>query len=137
MSLKVVDMTRAVLDIRSDFSITDRKLEPGKMQRINGITLGYVESTHGFPHNGERHPDGDEVLILLSGCLRISADSQEDDVIINPGSACIVPKGEWHKVHVLEPSKFIYASPGPNGEHRALSEKELEEWQRKMTEGSK
>ncbi|MEM8766297.1 MAG: cupin domain-containing protein [Pseudomonadota bacterium] len=136
MTLKVVDLSQTVLDIRGDRSITARAREPGNMQRIDGLTLGYVESTHGFPHNGERHPDGDELLILLSGRLRISADSQEEDVIMDPGSACIVPKGEWHKVHVLEPSSFIYASPGPNGEHRALSEEELEAWRRKMADES-
>ena len=134
MVLEVVDLAKAVLDIRSDFSIRSRELTPGKPQRVDGITIGYVESTHGFPHNGEVHPDGDEILILLSGRLRVSADSLDDDVIITPGSACIVSKGEWHKVHVVEPSTFIYATPGPSGDHRDLSEEEMLAWQQKMNE---
>ena len=135
MVLKVVDLASSVLDVRSDFSISARELTPGKPQRVEGITIGYVESTHGFPHNGEVHPDGDEILILLSGCLRVSADNLDDDVIIKPGSACIVSKGEWHKVHVVEPSTFIYATPGPNGDHRDLSDEEMSAWQQKMSEG--
>ncbi|MEM7018307.1 MAG: cupin domain-containing protein [Pseudomonadota bacterium] len=127
--INVIDLKTTVLDIRTDFSITPREKKPGGMQRIDGLTLGYVETAHGFPHNGEQHPDGDELLILISGRLRITADSQETSSDLHPGQACIVPKGEWHKVHVLEPSTFIFATPGPNGEYRRLSDSEMKAWQ--------
>jgi hypothetical protein len=31
-----------------------------------------------------------------------------------------VPKGEWHRVHVLEKTQLIHITPGPNGDHRPL-----------------
>ena len=132
MSVEIVNLNDTVLDLRRDFSITPRKRVPGKIERVDGITIGYVESVHGFPHNGERHPDGDEVLILISGRLRVVTDTQPEPVDLLPGSACLVPKGEWHKVHVVEPSKFFFVTPGPHSEHRPLSDEEMTEWRAKM-----
>ena len=36
------------------------------------------------------------------------------------GEACIVPRGEWHLVKVLEPTQLVHITPGPNGDHRPL-----------------
>lgn len=133
MSIRIVDLADTVLDVRRDFSITPRKREPGKIERVEGITIGYVESVHGFPHDGERHPDGDEVLLLISGHLRVAADGLSEPVDLLPGSACLVPKGEWHKVHVVEPSRFFFVTPGPHSEHRPLSDEALAAWRAKMS----
>ena len=44
------------------------------------------------PHGGEVHPDGDEILLVISGKLRISCDSfPGQDTILTAGQACIVP----------------------------------------------
>lgn len=124
----VIDLADTVVDIRADFSMTPRSMQSGQMERTAGITFGYVETEHGFPHNGEKHPDGDELLVLLSGRLQITADGQAAPAELEPGQACIVPRGAWHKVHVMEPSKFFFATTGPNGEHRPLSPAQLKEW---------
>lgn len=34
--------------------------------------------------------------------------------------AALVPKGIWHRVDILSPSKIMYATPGPGGEYRSL-----------------
>lgn len=133
--LTVLDLTETVVDIRSDFSMTPRKMKSGQMERTTGITLGYVETEHGFPHNGERHPDGDELLILLSGRLQVTTDDQTEPAEVLPGQACIVPRGAWHKVHVLEPSKFFFATTGPRGEHRPFTIEQMQAWT-KLTTGS-
>lgn len=130
--ITVLDMADSVVDIRSDFSMTPRLIKPGRMERATGITLGYVETEHGFPHNGERHPDGDELLILISGRLQVTTDHQNEPTELLPGHACIVPKGAWHKVHVLEPSKFFFATTGPNGEHRPFTAEQMKEWTERM-----
>ncbi|XOV90788.1 MAG: cupin domain-containing protein [Pseudomonadota bacterium] len=67
------------------------------------------------------HPDGDEILHVISGKVRVSCDSSPDeDLILGPGDTCIVPKGEWHKVSLVEETKLIHITPGPNGDHRPL-----------------
>ena len=83
------------------------------------MTLGVVTMTGDAPHGGEVHPDGDEILFVISGRLRVTGDSEPDaPVDLGPGDACIVRKGEWHRVQVLEPARFVHVTPGPNGAHR-------------------
>ena len=75
------------------------------------------------PHNGEMHPDGDEVLYLVSGRVRVVfPDDPVDDVDVSPGDGLVVPKGMWHRVDILEPSRIVYLTPGPNNEYRPLTE---------------
>ena len=98
-----------------------RKSSPGPPERIDGMTVGIVTMTEDAPHGGEVHPDGDEFLYIVSGRVRITVESDPDaELVLGPGGACIVPKGEWHKVSVLEKTQLIYITPGPNGDHRPL-----------------
>ena len=116
-----VDVSDSSFDIRRDLSIKSRKRKPGPPERIDGMTIGIVTMTRDAPHNGEMHPDGDEFLYIISGKVRITCDSDpHGEIILGPGQACIVTKGEWHKVSILERTQLIHITPGPNGEHRPL-----------------
>jgi quercetin dioxygenase-like cupin family protein len=116
-----VDVSRHVLDIHRDLSISARAKKPGPPERIDGMTVGIVTMTHDAPHRGEVHPDGDEILYVISGRLRVTGDSAPDAPIeLGPGEACIVRKGEWHLVNVLEKTQLVHITPGPNGDHRPL-----------------
>jgi len=116
-----VDPSSHVFDIHRDLSVSARASKPGPPERIDGMTLGIVTMTHDAPHGGEVHPDGDEILYVISGRLRITGDSEPDAPSeLGPGEACIVRKGEWHLVSLLEKTEFIHVTPGPNGDHRPL-----------------
>ena len=120
--VEVVDPTQVAFDIHRDLSVSARATTPGPPVRIDGMTLGIVEMDRNPPHNGEVHPDGDEILYVISGRIRIHYDSKpEDPVELGPGGACIVRKGEWHKVDILEPTRLLHVTPGPNGDHRPLA----------------
>ena len=70
---------------------------------------------------GELHSDGDELLYVISGRVRVTAESASDDVReLGRGECCIVPKGEWHRVHLLEPSQLLDITPRLRGDHRPL-----------------
>jgi mannose-6-phosphate isomerase-like protein (cupin superfamily) len=85
------------------------------------MTIGIVTMSHDAPHGGEVHPDGDEILYVISGRLRVTGDSAPNTPIeMGPGQACIVRKGEWHRVRVLEKTQLLHITPGPNGDHRPL-----------------
>lgn len=85
------------------------------------MTIGIVTLTEDAPHRGEVHPDGDEILYVVSGRLRVTGESEPDSAFeLGAGQACIVPKGEWHLVKLLEPTQLIHITPGPNGDHRPL-----------------
>jgi mannose-6-phosphate isomerase-like protein (cupin superfamily) len=116
-----VDVTRFVLDLRRDLSVTPRAIKPGPPVRIDGVTIGFVLVTRDAPHKGEVHPDGDEILYVISGRLRVIGESDPSQVIdLGPGNACIVRKGEWHSVVMVEPAQLIHITPGPRGDHRPL-----------------
>ncbi len=78
--------------------------------------------TRNAPHNGEMHPDGDELLYLISGRVDviIEEDGRERTVELAPGQAFVVPSGVWHRVSLREPSQLLHITPGPGGEHRPL-----------------
>ena len=118
-----VDASTHVFDIHRDLSVHPRQPEPGPPRRIDGMTVGFLTIASDPPHNGEMHPDGDEILYVASGRIRVLCDSDPDgELILGPGQACVVPKGEWHKVSVLEEAQLIHITPGPNGDHRPLLE---------------
>ncbi len=86
------------------------------------MTVGIVTLTEDAPHNGEMHPDGDEILYVISGRIRVTNDAEPGgEHIMGPGESCIVPKGQWHKVSLLEKTQLLHITPGPNGDHRPLS----------------
>ena len=78
-------------------------------------------STPSFSHDVEMHPDGDEVLYLIDGKVRVTLETDPVQVLeMMPGDGAIVPQGVWHKVDILEPSRIVYLTPGPGGEYRPL-----------------
>ena len=116
-----IDASRYLFDIHRDFSVSTRASKPGPPERIDGMTVGIVTMSHDAPHRGEVHPDGDEILYVVSGRLRVTGESEPNAPIeMGPGDACIVRRGEWHRVNVLEKTQLIHITPGPNGDHRPL-----------------
>ena len=91
-------------------------------RRIDGVTIGSPLLTADAPHDGEVHPDGDELLYLLDGALtlRLECPDGDVDVELRAGDAVVVPRGVWHKLTLQEPGRLLHITPGPNGEARPL-----------------
>jgi len=116
-----IDAESFGFDISRDFAITPRMLKPGPPERTDAMTVGIVTMEHSAPHGGEIHPDGDELLYVISGSIQVTCDSAPGEtLVLKAGSGCIVAKGEWHKVDVLEKTQLLHITPGPNGDHRPL-----------------
>jgi quercetin dioxygenase-like cupin family protein len=116
-----VDVSRFALDIHRDLSISPRTRKHGPPERIDGMTVGFVSVTGDAPHKGEVHPDGDEILYVISGKLRVIGESEPGAAIdLGPGDACIVRRGEWHQIMMLQPSQLLHITPGPRGDYRPL-----------------
>jgi mannose-6-phosphate isomerase-like protein (cupin superfamily) len=94
------------------------------MWRIDGYTI--ESSALGGPpmHNGELHPDADELLYLLSGRIRVRLELEGGDreAEVRPGQALAIPRGTWHQIIVDEPGQLVNVTPGPGGQHRPLRE---------------
>ena len=116
-----IDAESCGFDITRDFAITPRELKPGPPQRTDAMTVGIVTMEHSAPHGGEVHPDGDELLYVISGSIQVTCDSAPGEtLVLEAGSGCIVTRGEWHKVEVLEETQLLHITPGPDGDHRPL-----------------
>lgn len=117
------DPSRMTVGVMRDFSASLVPQQADPAIPVDGATFGIATMTKNSPHDGERHPDGDEVLYLISGRVRVVfVDSDEPDIDVMPGDGLIVPKGVWHRVDILEPSQIVYLTPGPNNEYRPLKD---------------
>ncbi len=68
----------------------------------------------------ERHPAGEEVVLLLSGRVDLiqEIDGQERLVALEPGFAVVNPPGVWHTADVHEPGDAVFITPGRGTDHR-------------------
>ena len=118
-----IDPTRQVVGIdRSTGRAVLVAQAPGRApERIDGLTIGAPHLTGDAPHDGEVHPDGDEVLYLMSGAVsvRLELPGGDQHVDLAAGDALVVPRGVWHRVTMVEPGQLLHVTPGPNGEARA------------------
>jgi mannose-6-phosphate isomerase-like protein (cupin superfamily) len=67
----------------------------------------------------ERHPQGHEVLVVLSGALGVHLrdEGPEPVVTLTAGQSFIVPPGRWHRLAVEEPGDLISITPRTGTEH--------------------
>lgn len=121
MAITSVDPDQMSFVINHALEINAQPRISGPPQRLPGMTVGIIDMIEDAPHNGELHPDGDELLYVISGALEVTSDSTPDTLTLRAGDACIVSKGEWHKVHLLQPTRLLHITPGPNGNHRPLA----------------
>ena len=118
---KKFDPAAMTVGLSHEFAATLMPEQPDPAIPVDGATFGVAHMSENSPHDGERHPDGDEVLYLVSGKVRVVfVDGDEPDIDVLPGDGLIVPKGVWHRVDILEPSQIVYLTPGPNNEYRPL-----------------
>ncbi len=106
------DATANVLEVNETFW---QDLSQGQFGNFKNE---YLVSTLAFDQNWpvwEMHPQGDEVVVLLSGALDLVLEKKTGNkVICMSGSAnwTIVPKGVWHTARVYEPSVVLFITPG-------------------------
>ena len=119
------DHSRAVVGLRRDGRAVRVPSPAGPPVRIDGFTVGAPRMTQPAPHAGEMHPDGDELLFLVSGRISVLLEEAgaERRVEVGPGQALVVPRGVWHRVVPEEPSQLVHITPGPGGQHRPLPRK--------------
>jgi mannose-6-phosphate isomerase-like protein (cupin superfamily) len=118
-----IDLSRTVVGIaRPNRRACIIEQPGGPPERIDGFSIGAPHLTGDPPHNGEMHPDGDEVLYLVSGAVSVCLELAGGNRIVElrGGDALVVPQGVWHKITLEEPGTLVHITPGPSGEHRPL-----------------
>jgi homogentisate 1,2-dioxygenase len=91
----------------------------GPPRCMDGLNVGVAFWARPPPHDGEMHPDGDELIYLTSGAISVVLeDPTERTVHVRPGDCFIVPQGILRRLLVHRPSQLIPMTPGPRKEYR-------------------
>ncbi|PCI71438.1 MAG: hypothetical protein COB38_05665 [Gammaproteobacteria bacterium] len=117
-----IDVTKNTFEINRNLevSISVPNMHKGPPKQFDGLNVGIVTLERSM-NNGEVHLDGDEILYVISGKINLTSDSNPNESLtLGAGASCIIKKGEWHKVNVIETTQLIYMTPGLNNQHRPL-----------------
>lgn len=71
----------------------------------------------------ERHPAGEELVMLLSGSAMLlleEADGERELLLDTVGSYILVPQGVWHTARTTQPTTLLFLTPGADTEHRPV-----------------
>ncbi len=71
----------------------------------------------------ERHPAGEELVMLLSGAATLvleEADGERTISLSEPGSFVLVPQNVWHTARTSVPTKMLFLTPGESTENRPV-----------------
>ena len=88
----------------------------------DGYLVTRARTTADWPH-WEMHPEGEELVVLLSGAVTLVLDdgTREWTVELRPGAGTwINPRGVWHRAIVHEPSEMLFATAGRGTLHRPI-----------------
>jgi quercetin dioxygenase-like cupin family protein len=68
----------------------------------------------------ERHPAGEELVVLLGGHVDLiqDLDGEHRVVALHPGEAVVNPAGVWHTADVHEPGAALFITAGRGTEVR-------------------
>ncbi|MCB1753980.1 MAG: cupin [Gammaproteobacteria bacterium] len=70
----------------------------------------------------EKHPAGDEIVVLLSGAVRMVLNHESGEEVIElteSGAYAVIPADTWHTAYVNTPCKMLFITPGEGTEHRS------------------
>ena len=68
----------------------------------------------------ERHNNGDELLLILDGSVRIEVLDGDSSArtTLPEGALFVVPRGRWHQLVAEAPVHILYLSPSEDGVER-------------------
>jgi mannose-6-phosphate isomerase-like protein (cupin superfamily) len=73
--------------------------------------------------NWERHPAGDELIVLLSGSAELVLDlpsGKSRTRLHTPGEFVVVPRDTWHTAQTNVACSMLFITHGPDTEHREV-----------------
>lgn len=71
----------------------------------------------------ETHPNGDEVVVLLSGSVTFILEVEgihKQVQLSKVGEFVIVPKGTWHTAHIVEKAQMLFITPGEGTQNKYI-----------------
>lgn len=115
------DMLMDVLPVTSDiYNRLDSDYDRFK-SHVLVSSYSFAESWRSW----EKHPHGDELVMLMGGAVRIIIQRDAENEIIRldeVGQYVIVPRDTWHTAQVDGPARLLFITPGEGTLHREINE---------------
>jgi hypothetical protein len=116
----VPNLASTYLRLRPDVSVEALRGGEAFWQDLAGGKLGtfhneYLVTCHSFDADwpmSEMHPNGDEVVCLLSGA------GDKTIELAGSGAFVLVPRGTWHTARTRVPSQLLFITAGEGTQHR-------------------
>lgn len=127
------NLASTFLRLRPDVSIEPLPVNDAFWQKIAAGQLGgfhneYLVTTYAFDADWpmwERHPNGDEMVCLLSGTVVFvleTAEGPKSFELNQSGDYVIVPENTWHTAKATGPCRMLFVTAGEGTQHRGMAE---------------
>jgi mannose-6-phosphate isomerase-like protein (cupin superfamily) len=120
----VYDLTRHFAQLTSDDGCLPIEVGPSFWEKgvdalPPGRLVSLIESDSDWA-SWERHPNGEELIIQLSGelALLLEIDGANVERRLRTGEFLIVPSAVWHTADVISPGQALFITPGTGTEGR-------------------
>ncbi len=124
--MTTIDLRETYLQLLDGSEVKTIEVGPSFWQELSerrDLQQGRMVSL--FPYKAswtswERHPAGDEVVLVISGQVQlvVESDGAESRTELNAGEAVLVPQGLWHTADVVTPALVLHITRGQGTEHR-------------------
>ena len=121
------DLARTFAVISPALSVATVENAPTVYERLDREFDGFrghvLVAQHSFAADWptwERHPQGDEIVVLVSGSAEFVLDRggrHETLRLGEPGSYVIVPRNTWHTARIASAATMIFITPGEGTEN--------------------
>jgi mannose-6-phosphate isomerase-like protein (cupin superfamily) len=92
----------------------------GDFHRESLVTMNSFDATW---TSWEMHPNGDELVCLISGRVSMVLDIDGRETIAEleaPGDYVLVPRGTWHTARTRDKCAMFFVTPGEGTQHRGV-----------------
>jgi mannose-6-phosphate isomerase-like protein (cupin superfamily) len=123
------NLSSTFVRLRPDASVEALHVDDTFWKRLTTGQLGtfhheYLVTSHAFDTDWpmwEMHPNGDEIVCLLSGSATfiLEREGRHDAIdLAESGAYLIVPKGIWHTAKARSASRMLFITAGEGTQHR-------------------
>ena len=112
-------------DKKAAIEASDATLYQRLENSYNGFVGHELIACHEFETDWESwevHPHGDEVVLLISGEVTFTLNTEAGQINITlheQGQNLIVPKGVWHTAQTSKKAKILCITPGPGTQQKS------------------
>ena len=117
------------LRLRNDATVETLSVDESFWEKISSGKLGsfhheYLVTAYRFDadwKSWEMHPNGDEIVCLLSGEVRFVLETlagEQSTRLDQSGQFAFVPKGTWHTAKVDAPCHMLFITAGEGTQHK-------------------